>query len=137
MWEGKPAIYVRDGNYNIIRPVLRTSDKKSTSGRRGHVSLRFYLFNTVFTCAGQTDKLDNLKFPSLYVLPHAIGNMRSMDLSDDQTWAEGSRLRLRHPRLLGAWLRLRDFQRLQLRGLPKIQQIAWLGLHNQGFGFGF
>ncbi len=27
----------------------------------------------------------------------------------------GSRLRLRFPRFLGAWLRLRDFQRLPLR----------------------
>ena len=47
----------------------------------------------------------------------------------DETWAEagfgftkpaflGSRLRL--PRFLRGWLRLRDFQRLRLRGLPKL-----------------
>ncbi len=49
-----------------------------------------------------------------------------------QTWAEagfgftkpaflGSRLRLRLPRFLRVWLRLRDFQRLRLRGLPKLR----------------
>ncbi len=75
-----------------------------------------------------------------------------------QTWAEagfgfmkpaflGSKLRLRLPRFLGAWLRLHDFQRLRLHDLRSFDfatnlfstiQIAWfqLRLLNQGFGFG-
>ena len=65
----------------------------------------------------------------------------SLILSSIKTWAEagfgfgftkpaflGSRLRL--PRFLRAWLRLRDFQRLrlrlQLRGLPKLRIRVWI-----------